>query len=150
MIAFCNHVNSGSDERSRNELFCLHVDDAKKKTGGVPKLPAEYQPYLLKSPIEAEVTRVGKAATVKRDELWPPGKYNITEVELNRGKAAGLLPGMGLYRDAFPDVRVLEVAANSCRARLWNTSATKRLKIRIAGRSADTIGASLLDTIASV
>lgn len=120
MIAFCNHVNSGSDRQLRDALFCAHVDDRKKKTSGIPKVPPQYQPYLLKSPIEAEVAWVGKTAVVERKELWPPGRYRVTEIRLNRGKADGLLPGMELLRANSPDVRVLDVATTFCRAEAFD------------------------------
>ena len=134
MIAFCNHVNSGSDRQRRNALFCVHVDDG-KKTSDIPKVPPQYRPYLLKGPIEAEVAWVGKTALVERKELWPPGRYRVTEIRLNRGKAAELLPGMELYRADSPDVRVLDVAATSCRTRPWITSGKKIWTIRSAPRS---------------
>jgi hypothetical protein len=115
MIAFCNHVNSGSDGQHRNALFCAHCDDRKRKTSGVPSVPTKYQPYLLKNPIETEIAWVGKTAVVERNELWPPGKYRVTEIRLNQGKEAGVLPGMELYRADSPDVRVLEIEATSSR-----------------------------------
>ena len=71
---------------------------------------------MLKGPIEADVAWVGKTVVVERNELWPPGRYRVTEIRLNRGKAAGLLPGMELYRADSPDVRVLDVGTTSCRA----------------------------------
>lgn len=116
MIDFCNHINSGSQHVSRAARFLRHVDDGKKKSYGTPRVPSKYQPYLLKEPIEAEITWIGKTDILEKDDKWPPGRYQVTEVRLNRGREQGLLPGMGLYCAEFPDLRILEVSASSSRA----------------------------------
>ncbi len=133
MIDFCNHINSGSQAILRTARFCRHVDDAKKRTSGIPKVPQKYRPYLLKEPIDAEVVWIGKTVILKQNDRWPPGKYRVTEVRLNRGKGNGLLPGMELYHPEFPDMRVIDVSASSCRA-----EASKRL---LEQESADVVGA---------
>lgn len=116
MIDFCNHINSGSQSVSRTARFLWHVDDREKKSRGIPKVPPKYQPYLLKEPISAEVVWIGKTAILERNDRWPPGRHRVTNVRLNRGKTDGLLRGMELYHWQFPDLRVLDVSASSCRA----------------------------------
>ncbi|MCY2989929.1 MAG: hypothetical protein NTY19_18965 [Planctomycetota bacterium] len=116
MIDFCNHINSGSQNVSRAARFLRHVDDRDKKTAGIPKVPPRYQTYLLKEPVDAEVTWIGKTVILERKDRWPPGKHRVTKVRLNRGKGDGLLPGMELFHPKFPDLRVLDVTASTCHA----------------------------------
>ncbi len=116
MIDFCNHVNSGSPYVSRAARFFQHVDDKEGDSSEMPKVPPKYRPYLLKTPIDAEIAWIGKTSVVERENCWPPGKYRVTEVRLNRGKADGLLQEMRLYCDSPSEIRIVDVSDSSARA----------------------------------
>lgn len=96
MIDFCNDVNF-----DLGISFLLRRDgrDKKpKKPAGLPDVPDEYKPYLLKQPVEAKILSTGK--TTKK-----PGKYfsqQFTPVTLDKGSKDGLLPKMELR--LVPDV----------------------------------------------
>jgi hypothetical protein len=94
VIGFCNAVNSASEPREAQlGRYLLRQGDEKIKVSGEPTVPAEYRTYLLKSPVHAEIIKVGPPTTRPSVCDW---KFKDTPVTLNAGKNSGLLPGMEL------------------------------------------------------
>src|SRR5438128_6024543 len=59
VVGFCNRVNDGSEPRDgAHGFFLLRKDDEKKQVAGSPKVPKEFEPYLLSEPIVAEIVSV--------------------------------------------------------------------------------------------
>ncbi|MEN6450205.1 MAG: hypothetical protein ABFC96_06925 [Thermoguttaceae bacterium] len=95
IVGFCNDVNDGSEPRKgMHGSYLLRDGDEKKEAKGVPTVPAEFRPYLLSHPVEAEIVVVGNATTRPSVCEW---KFKDTPVVLNRGKKQGLLKGMKLH-----------------------------------------------------
>jgi hypothetical protein len=95
IVGFCNEVNEGSEPRKGMHGSCLlREGDEKKEVKGFPTIPAEFKPYLLDHPIDAEIVSVGKYKTRPSVCDW---KFKDTPVVLNRGKSHGLLKGMKLH-----------------------------------------------------
>ena len=61
---------------------------------GFPDVPADFQPYLLASPIEAGIIGVEEPTTRPSSDKF---QFKDTRVILNAGQQHGLLPGMKLY-----------------------------------------------------
>jgi hypothetical protein len=94
IIGFCNAVNSGYEPRETQlGMYLLRQGDEKLKCVGKPAVPAEYRTYLLKSPVKAEIVKVGQYTTRPSVCDW---RFKDTPVTLNVGKNSGLLPGMKL------------------------------------------------------
>ena len=112
VIGFCNAVNSASEPREAQlGRYLLRQGDEKIKAAGKPTVPAEYRAYLLKSPVNAEIVKVGPPTTRPSVSDW---KFKDTPVTLNVGKNSGLLPGMEL--DVIhPDFVVESVKIKSVR-----------------------------------
>ena len=94
-IGFCNEVNSGSEPRKGlHGRFLLRCGDEKIKVTGTPTIPNEYKRCLLKQPVEAVITKIGKTST-------RPSKadFNVREacVTINAGAKHNLQTGMELY-----------------------------------------------------
>jgi hypothetical protein len=107
-VAFCNEVNRGREPRDEMHGFCfLRRGDDKKKVTGLPSIPKEFEPYLLKTPIETEIVAVGKPVSKPMDNCMVHVVFNVT---LKHGKRAGLLPGMELRvvrpENVYDDVQV--------------------------------------------
>lgn len=95
MVGFCNEVNSHAEPRkSVYGNYLLRRGDEKKKAEGFPIVPSKYRPFLLKKPIEAAVTSVGDYKTRQSMCDW---KFKDTPVTIDKGRKAGLLPGMELH-----------------------------------------------------
>ena len=110
IVGFCNEVNSGSEPRKElHGRYLLRRGDEKRQATGDPAVPAEYQSYLLKRPIEAEITKIGKVVTRPSKADF---KFKDTTVTINAGKKHGLQSGMELYVTA-PDrlVERVEIAS---------------------------------------
>jgi hypothetical protein len=77
-------------------------------------VPKEYQRYLLKEPVTAEIIAVGKTVAGSSKYL----EEQETAVTINAGKAAGLLPGMILHptysdnQDSSATVKITKVEAD--------------------------------------
>jgi hypothetical protein len=110
LIDFCNQVNEGREPRQDVYGFSLlRRGDEKMKVTGTPVVFREVAPYLLAKPVEASIIGVGKPVT-------SPGKAVtkvVISVSLNRGRKAGLLPGMTLWVvspcNVFDDVTITKV-----------------------------------------
>ncbi len=112
VIEFCNAVNSGLVEGR----FLLKEGHEQLKVSGIPDVPDKYQDYLLATPITASVTVAGESSTA-------PGSISrrTSEVTLNAGKTAGVLPGMEFHvidpDDIFRSAIVDEVQQDSSTAK---------------------------------
>jgi hypothetical protein len=95
IVGFCNAVNDGSESRKGpHGFYLLRRGDEEKEVKGFPPVPEKFRPYLLASPIDAEIVGVGKFTTRPSVCDW---KFRDTPVTLNRGKKQGLLVGMTLH-----------------------------------------------------
>jgi len=95
VVGFCDAVNSESEpRRDAYGSYFLRRGDEKKPIQGVPAIPKEYQAYLLKEPIIAEIIAVKEAIMDEGIDGWI---FHKTEVTLNVGRSKGVLPGM-LFR----------------------------------------------------
>jgi hypothetical protein len=62
MVAFCNHVNTGSaDREGRHTLFAMRRGDERKRIDGAPDVPERYRRFLLAKPITATIVEVDGA-----------------------------------------------------------------------------------------
>ena len=94
MIGFCNAVNSRDEPREGGHgKYLLRRGDERKKVVGDPVVPAECRAYLLKSPVSAEIIKIGSYTTRPSVCEW---KFKDTPVTVNVGKKSGLFPGMEL------------------------------------------------------
>jgi len=65
VVKFANAINAGFEPRETEwGEFLLRRGDATKPASGYPNLPSEYSEYLLKHPIDAEVSSI-RTAIVK-------------------------------------------------------------------------------------
>lgn len=115
IIGFCNDFNARSEPRNLvRGSHLLRRGDEKKNIEGFPAVPEQYRPYLLEKPIEAAVTAVGSYTTRPSVCEW---KFKDTSVTLDKGKEAGLLPGMELYvvepNNLVESIRVTHVEDHS-------------------------------------
>lgn len=98
MVEFCNEVNAG---RSYPPIT-LHARTAVHPLNWnlpptPPKVPADYQKYLLQVPIKAEIVQVGEPVRVPAGRS-PKGNYFIrVPVTINVGSRTGIQIGMKLY-----------------------------------------------------
>jgi hypothetical protein len=111
VVDFCNSVNDGGEARKESHgSYFLRRGDEKKAVTGRPKLPAEYEAYLLEKPIRATITEVGGYTTRPSVASW---KFKDTPVVLDAGSAKGLRVGMKLAvtdpRNSMEDVRITGV-----------------------------------------
>ena len=116
VIGFCNDVNSGDEPRQRpHGRFLLRDGDESIAVTGIPKLPAKYNAYLLKHPIEAQVVEIGAKTTRPSVCEW---NFIDTEIVLNVGTNAGILPGMELHvvepDDVVQTIEIKTVAKSQC------------------------------------
>ena len=89
IVQFCNAINSGNEpRRGPHGRFFLRRDDWKKEAPGKPELPKELMPYLLDKPVDVAIV------SIKNTREGRIGK--IATVVIDKGKEAGLLPGMEL------------------------------------------------------
>ncbi len=117
---FCNAVNSKREPRTQMRgFFFLRRGDHEKPARGVPEIPEEYQAYLLKEPILAEIVEVHDTDVEEGVGGWV---FRSTTVTLNVGHAEGVLPGMS-FRVYEPKegilcraARVLSVGEKTSRA----------------------------------
>ena len=90
-VRFANAVNSGfeASTRSIGRRFLLKRGDGEKSVAGFPDVPVGFKPYLLASPVRAQVTSVGESKTEENGR--------VTRVVLNVGTTNGVKPGMEFY-----------------------------------------------------
>ncbi|MDX6269514.1 MAG: hypothetical protein QOD28_737 [Acidobacteriota bacterium] len=119
VAAFCDYV-AGLDAQGGAEFgvnFLQHADDEAQPTDVLPTVPAEYR-KLVRRPIEAVITKVGKSYT----EVDPENEgWNdlVTPVTINAGSKRGLRRGMKipiLDSDAFEEsVEITRVGLEDAR-----------------------------------
>jgi hypothetical protein len=111
VVGFCNSINQGREPRTSSRgFYLLRRGDENAKVRGFPKVPEEYQQYLLKAPIQATIVAVGTSSTRRSAADW---KFKDTTVTLDAGAEQGVREGMELIvtkpRDAVDSVRITEV-----------------------------------------
>lgn len=90
VVKFANSVNAGFEPREGSwGMFFLKRDDVSKSATGSPSLPLEYSEYLLKHPIDAEISSIKNSRISKSERL--------TTVLLNVGAPQGVKKGMEFY-----------------------------------------------------
>jgi len=110
MIEFCNAVNQGSS--GHNTL--VKRSESMKEVFGVPNVPSELLPYLLKNPVRAEIIGVGETTLCPSVCEW---FFHETEVTLNVGADQGVLVGMEFNLtdpDKLESAMVQQVFKDSC------------------------------------
>jgi hypothetical protein len=111
IVGFCNNFNEGREPRDIiHGSYLLRRGDEQKKVTGFPKVPKEYEPYLLAKPIEATITEVRPYTT--RPSIID-FKFKDTTVIIDAGTKQGLRVGMELTvtqpRDAVNSLRITKV-----------------------------------------
>jgi hypothetical protein len=98
--SYCNCVNLGLVSRFPAHGFYLRASDKEQEVNGLPRVPREWQPMLLETPIN------GKIIDVLADE----------RARVNLGSESGVWTGMHLETDNDGDrgSEVVEVDAKSC------------------------------------
>ena len=93
VVGFANAIDAGLEPREGVQgLFLLRRDDVSKSAKGSPNLPVEYSGYLLKNPIDAEIS------SIKSSYAKDSGR--LTTVLLNAGASKGVKKGMEFYLHA--------------------------------------------------
>jgi hypothetical protein len=116
IIDFANAINAGTEPSrlfaGRSTSFLLKRGDEKKPVSGHPNLPQEYAGYLLKNPIEAQISAV--LGTKIEDDC------RTTTVTINMGSADGLRQGMELFLRApsklYAKATITSIAEHSAQA----------------------------------
>jgi hypothetical protein len=96
MVGFCNEANSGSEPREvLHGWHLLRQGDEKKKVGGLPIVPEQFQTYLLDEQVTASIVNLGSAEErpADSDDVY----FSEIAVVLDKGNDARLLPGMELH-----------------------------------------------------
>jgi hypothetical protein len=111
LVSFCNDINQGREPRtSSHGSQLLRRGDEKKSVTGFPKVPAEFEQYLLAKPVEATIIAVGAYTSRPSVVDW---KFKDTPVTIDAGKQQGVRVGMELVvtkpRDRVESVRVTKV-----------------------------------------
>ena len=95
VVGFCNEVNARAEPRDDlHGRYLLRVGDEKKTVTGWPKLPRQYEAYLLERPVEAKITKLSRPTTRPSAGNW---NFRDTVVKLDAGRADRLLVGMELH-----------------------------------------------------
>jgi len=90
VVKFANAINAGFEPREAiGGRFLLKEGDQLKAVDEQPKLPSPYSEYLLKEPIQAEISSI-KESRIEKDE-------RITTLILNVGSEQGVKPEMEFY-----------------------------------------------------
>jgi len=94
VIGFCNSVNEGREPRAGTfGSYLLRKGDENKTVVNLPKVPAEFRPYLMDKPVEATIIAVSPYTTRLSVAEW---KFKDTPVTLDAGTNKGLRVGMEL------------------------------------------------------
>src|SRR5438034_3584564 len=94
VIGFCNSVNEGREPRAGTfGSYLLRKGDENKTVVNLPKVPAEFRPYLMDKPVEATIIAVSPYTTRPSVAEW---KFKDTPVTLDAGTNKGLRVGMEL------------------------------------------------------
>lgn len=118
---FCEHI-AGLGIRGENEPFVVkdfYLKDAdyEKPVSGLPMLPKGYV-HLLKKPIDAKITAVGKSY-IEYDYEDGCVKRTVVPATLDAGRASGVKVGIifkSLTGDVPSELRVTSVGKHSSRA----------------------------------
>jgi hypothetical protein len=95
IVGFCNQVNAGWEPRDdMHGRYLLRRGDEAKKVAGWPKLPPQYEAHLLKLPVEAKITQIGKVTTRPSVSDW---NFRDTVVVLDTRNPDRLRVGMELH-----------------------------------------------------
>lgn len=90
VVKFANAINAGFEPRKGSwGMFLLKRENESKLATGSPGLPLEYSEYLLKHPVEAEISSIKNSITKQSERL--------TTVVLTVGAAQGIKKGMEFY-----------------------------------------------------
>lgn len=123
MVDFCNEVNAGRSYPPIRLLArsAVHAVDWKLPST-LPKVPADYQKYLLQKPIEAEIIHVGEPAQVPGSQPYKAEYDFRVPATINVGSRDGIQIGMKLYhvhdRRRVRHARVKSVQSTSCRVEI--------------------------------
>lgn len=114
LVGFCNTINEGREPRTGvHGFYLLRKGHEHKETSGFPKVPKEYESYLLTKPIEATIIAVGRHTTRPSVAEW---KFKDTPVTLDAGTNKGLRIGMELVviepSQMFQSVKITKVESN--------------------------------------
>lgn len=116
VVRFANAINAGFEPRD-GELgeFLLKRSDVSKPANGSPNLPPEYSEYLLRHPIDAQVSSI--------KESHGKNSGRVTTVLLNVGASQGVKKGMEFYLYApsgvFESATVTDVNSTSSEAEVF-------------------------------
>jgi hypothetical protein len=116
VVKFANAINAGFEPRGTAwGEFLLRRDDVSKSASGFPNLPPQYSEYLLKQPIEAEIS------AVKENRMQNSGR--VTTVLLNVGSTQGVKKGMEFFVYApstvFESATITRVDSSSSEAEIF-------------------------------
>jgi hypothetical protein len=122
VVEFANAINAGFEPRKDVfGGFLLRREDESKSVPGYPNLTREYSEYLLKHPIDAEISSI-KASRAK-------DSGRLTTVLLNVGTTQGVKKGMEFYLYApsglFESATVTGVNSTSSEAEIIRFSDAK-------------------------
>jgi hypothetical protein len=136
LLAFCNDVNSG-ELRNYNPTgkYLLRVEDFdKKRPTGLPKVPTEYEEYLLRTPIQGNVIKMGEDkedVALRGDKRLMSG----TSLTLSVGKKDGVRTGMKFYAERDAETArlsyfiVISLTKNQCELLEYGGEAKSRAKV---------------------
>jgi hypothetical protein len=110
-IHFANTVNAGFET---GRAFLLKAGDEERPVRGQPDIPSQYAEYLLKHPIDAEISSV--------KETKSEDSNRTTIAVLNAGFIQGVRQGMTLYvyqpSDFYEFATIASVSDSSSEARI--------------------------------
>jgi hypothetical protein len=95
---FCESAAGLSTDRNDIFYFRIKEEDFEKEASGLPVLPDEYR-TLLRYPIEARITRVGKRKIIPNERSTKGFYFNDIDfaVSINAGKNKGVKIGMNFF-----------------------------------------------------
>ena len=117
LIQFCNLVNSGAANKpgGPHGRFYLRVSDFGKEVTGLPKIPTEYEDYLLKKPIVSVI----QSFNAPMSDVIVTGQSSPLSgrlVTIPAGKRDGLRLGMEFHSEVAADgaeIHVVLIAERS-------------------------------------
>jgi hypothetical protein len=99
IIDFCNSVNRGGigfylrREEPTPTRMSPYVRRPLVPTG-IPNVPDEFKLYLLKEPVDGEITAVGETKEIRKNHGRSEWSIWQTAVTVNKGSQDGMLPGI--------------------------------------------------------
>ena len=114
VIDFANAVNAGTEPRANNSSssFLLKRGDETRKAIGIPAIPVEYADYLLRQPLEAQISSVGRVHMEDGERF--------DTVTIGIGLADGVRKGMEFFvvRPVLGSGSVTKVSEHECELEL--------------------------------